>query len=120
LSWNRDVRGEATIGYIALGSNSVLIMPDFDKEFILCTDASNSGYGAVLCQERGKDLRPIGYYSKTMSKAQKNYAVIEKELLAVVMGIEHYHQYLYGVRFMVYTDHRPLAWLIEKKTHQVA
>jgi hypothetical protein len=92
LKWSVEATEAFDAIRSALGSNSVLIMPDFDKEFILCTDASNSGYGAVLCQERGKDLRPIGYYSKTMSKAQKNYAVIEKELLAVVMGIEHYHK----------------------------
>jgi hypothetical protein len=115
LNWNEQAARAFENLRNALTSSSVLIMPDFTRVFILCTDASNAGYGAVLCQERGEDLKPIGFYSKSMSKAQRNYAVVEKELLAVVMGIEHFHQYLYGSQFKVFTDHRPLSWLLEKK-----
>ena len=96
-------------------SDRVLIMPDFLKEFELHTDASDYGYGAALVQERNKKMQPIAFYSKSMTKSQIHYSVSEKELLAIVMSVEHFHQYLYGTKFIIRTDHQPLAWLLIKK-----
>jgi hypothetical protein len=71
---------------------------------ILTTDASDKGYGAVLEQEFNNDgnlaLKPLEYYSKRYTMAQKNYSTTEKELLAVVMAVEHFHTYLYGKKFI--------------------
>jgi hypothetical protein len=47
-------------------------------------------------------LRPIEYNSKTYTPAQKNYSTTEKELLAVVMAVEHFHKYAYGKKFIIY------------------
>jgi hypothetical protein len=58
LNWNEQAARAFENLRNALTSSSVLIMPDFTKVFKVCTDASNSGYGAVLCQESGKDLKP--------------------------------------------------------------
>ena len=68
-----------------LCKSSVLIMPNFEREFYLATDACDYGYGGVLTQILSGNHHPIAYYSKGMSKSQRNYATSEKELLAIVM-----------------------------------
>ena len=114
LNWTKEIEDAFETLRTILTSESVLIMPDFTRQFILHTDASDKGYGAVLAQERSDGVKLIAYYSKTMSKAQLNYSVSEKELLAIVMATEHFHQYSYGVHFVIQRDHQPLAWLLNK------
>lgn len=83
---------------------------------ILTTDASDYGYGAVLEQlDDHERLRPLAYYSKCYTSAQRNYSVTEKELLSIVMSIEHFHCYLFGKHFQVFCDHKPLSFLPNKK-----
>ena len=88
----------------------VLDYPDFsDKNtFTLHTDASGNAIGAVLSN---LNSRPIAFASKALNKAEANYSTIEKELLALVWAIRHFRPYLYGRKFDVYTDHRPLVYL---------
>ena len=95
----------------ALVSPTILIYPDFDKEFILTTDASDKACGAVLCQEVDGHDRPIAYFSKSFSKGELNKSTIEKELLAIYFAIKHFEPYLYGRKFCVKSDHRPLVHL---------
>jgi hypothetical protein len=93
----------------------ILQYPDFSKEFILTTDASNEGIGAILSQGQiGKDL-PIAYASRNLNKAERNYTTSEKELLAIVWGIKHYRPYLYGRKFKIASDHKPLVWIMNIK-----
>ena len=66
-------------------------MPHYTGEFLLHTDASEKGYGAVLAHERIDGIKSIAFYSKSMTKAQLKYSVSEKELLAIVMSTEHFH-----------------------------
>ena len=84
----------------------VLVYPDFDRDFVLETDASILGLGAILSQvqDDGK-LHPLAYASRSLSKSEKNYPVTELETLAVVWGITHFRYYLYGHQVTVYTDH---------------
>ena len=89
----------------------ILQYPDFEKEFILTTDASQQAVGAVLSQGVvGKDL-PIAYASRTLNKAECNYSTIERELLGIVFGVTHFRPYLFGRKFKIFTDHRPLVYL---------
>jgi hypothetical protein len=98
-----------------LTSQPILQYPDFSKEFILTTDASNQGLGAVLSQgETGKDL-PIAYASRNLNKAEKNYTTSEKELLAIVWAIKHFRPYLYGRKFKIASNHKPLTWIMNVK-----
>jgi len=98
-----------------LMSKPILQYPDFSKEFVLTTDASNEGAGAVLSQgEIGKDL-PVAYASRSFNKAEKNYRNVEKELAAIVWGIKHFRTYLYGRKFKVVSDHKPLTWIMSVK-----
>jgi hypothetical protein len=64
----------------------VLQVPDFDKEFVLVTDASDYAISAMLNQRVGQDLAPISYYSRLLSAAERNYSTYEKECLAVLFG----------------------------------
>jgi predicted aspartyl protease len=83
--------------------------PDLNKEFIITTDASNVALGAILTQmdNDGKE-RIISCFSKKFDKAQSNYSTTDKELIAVMIGIEHYRHYLLGKHFTLRTDHKAL------------
>ncbi|GBN30424.1 Retrovirus-related Pol polyprotein from transposon 297 [Araneus ventricosus] len=96
----------------ALITSPVLTYPRTDKEFILDTDASNEGIGAVLSQTIGSEECVIAYFSKSLGKPERNYCVTRKELLAIVKSIEHFHDYLYGRKFLLRTDHASLRWLL--------
>ena len=72
-------------------------------EFILETDASAVGLGAVLEQ----DGHPIAYASQSLTKSERNYSVIQRECLAIVFSLKQFHHYLLGRRFKLYTDHAP-------------
>lgn len=94
----------------------VLQYPDFSKEFILTVDASKQGIGAVLSQlsDKGDDL-PIAFASSGFSKADKNKPPIIQELLAIYFGITQFRPYLFGNRFTVRSDHKPLSYLFSMK-----
>ena len=95
-------------------SPPILRYPDYSREFILTTDASNVGVGAIFSQgKRGKDL-PIAFASRSLNKAEKNYTT-EKELLAIVWGVWYFRPYLYGTKFTVVTDHKSLTWIMSVK-----
>ena len=65
---------------------------------------------------------PVAYISKAFSKSERNYSVSEKELYAIVASMEHFKHYLYGKKFTVYSEHKPLSWLLtcEKPSQQLA
>ncbi|MBJ4999897.1 hypothetical protein JGF38_23160, partial [Salmonella enterica subsp. enterica serovar Hadar] len=87
-----------------MSSPPVLVYPQPDQLFILDTDASNTGIGAVLSQVRDGQEKVSAYFSKSLSKPERNYCVTQKELLAIVRAVEHFHHYLYGPKFLVRTD----------------
>ncbi|GFV93488.1 retrovirus-related Pol polyprotein from transposon 297 [Trichonephila clavipes] len=90
----------------------ILYAPNFEREFIVQTDASNAGIGAVLTQltEQGEE-HPILYLSKKFSEVEKRYCTTEKECASIVFAIKRLHYYLDGNSFLVMTDHNPLVWL---------
>ena len=89
----------------------LLAFPDFSKELLVHTDASNYGAGAVLSQMHGGKDKPIAYASRHFNKAELNYSTIEKEAAAVVFGIKRFRHYLQDKPFVIVSDHRPLQWL---------
>lgn len=92
-----------------LTSSDILIYPDYNKPFILTTDASDSAIGAVLSQgEIGKD-KPIHFASRTLSTVEEKYSVPEKDMLAI------FWNYLYGAKFKILTDHQPLTFALSPK-----
>jgi len=81
----------------------------------LTTDASNCGVGAVLSQGPiGKDL-PIAYANRSLNSVETHYTTSEKELPAIVWATKYFRPYLYGLRFKVVSDHKPLVWVMNVK-----
>ena len=97
----------------------LLSPPQFDRMFILDTDASNEGVGAVLSQV-GEDGREqvVAYGSRLLTKAERKYCVTRKELLAVVTFTKKFRPYLLGKKFLLRTDHGSLVWLTNFKDPQ--
>jgi hypothetical protein len=94
-----------------LCSAPVLKHPDFSRPFVLQTDASGYGLGAVLTQYFDDGEHPIAYASRTLEDRETRHAIIEKEALAIAWGIHHFRHYLLGRHFTVQTDHKPLLAL---------
>eukprot|EP00741_Cyanophora_paradoxa_P013700 tig00020710_g13226.t1 len=99
----------------ALLEDLVLGYPDFERPFILSTDASTYAIGAILSQSDGGSPareRPIAFISRTLAPAERNYTATELECLAVVWAIKYWRHFLLGgPQFLVRTDHQALQWL---------
>lgn len=96
-----------------LTTSPVLALPDFDKPFVLISDASVVGTGAVLLQED----RPIAYTSRKLTPAEVNYSTTEQELLGVVNALREWRCYCEGAKHLtVVTDHNPLTYLRSQPT----
>ncbi|CAK1602205.1 unnamed protein product [Parnassius mnemosyne] len=93
----------------------ILGYPDAGKEFIVDTDASDIGLGGVLSQRNGDQEIVIAYFSKSLSKPERNYCVTRRELLAVVKSLQNFIKYLLGRKFHLRTDHAALKWLLQFK-----
>ena len=109
--WDEDCQRAFIALKQALVRAPVLPYPDPELPYILDTDASQEGVGAVLSQLRDGKECVVAYYSSKFSKPERNYCVTHKELAAVKKGLAHFHHYLYGSRFTIRTDHAALRLL---------
>ena len=90
---------------------------DPDLPIRVAADASTYGLGAVLSHVlRDGTEHPIAYVSRTLTLSEKNYTQVEIEALAIVFGVRKFHQYIYGRRFTLVTDHNPLLTIFGPKT----
>ena len=105
-----------------LTSSPILGYPDIDKDYVLHTDASEYGVGAVLSQVRGyggfQSLREvvIAYTSKHLLERERKWATVEKELYAIIHAVKTFYTYVYGHKITVYSDHKPPEWIMGKNT----
>ena len=95
----------------ALVNAPVLSYPDPNLPYLLDTDASADGVGAVLSQVKEGKEWVVAYFSTKFSKPERNYCVTRKELAAVMKSLGHFHHFLYGAKFTIRTDHAALRWL---------
>lgn len=89
----------------------ILQMPDWNKQFVVQVDASDKGLGAALLQWYDNQLLPVAYASRKLLPREQNYATIEKECLAIVYAVKKFREYLFGVSFVLQTDHQPLVFI---------
>ena len=113
--WNSECEAAFSLLKTELVNAPVLKYPDFTKPFILDTDASEMGIGAVLSQNIDGREYVVAYGSRALLKSEKNYCVTRKELLALVYFIKYFKHFLYGNEFVVRTDHKALKWLYNFK-----
>ena len=107
----------------ALCGTTILRLPDHYKPFILTTDWSQKGMGAILSQVGTDGVEhPICYASRSCNPAEQNYSSFDGECLAVVWATSHFRSYLFGNSFTLVTDHEPLKWIMttEKLTGKLA
>lgn len=112
FGWTEDCAAAFEQLKTALVSAPVLAYPDPSQPFLLDTDASNVGVGAVLSQRGEAEERVVAYYSCSLSRAERNYCVTRRELLAVVLAVRHFRPYLLGTKFLLRTDHASLTWML--------
>ena len=93
----------------------ILRYPTADDLFVVDTDAILIGVGAVLSHVQDGKERVISHFSHRLSKAERNYCVTRRELLAVIKAFRRFHPYLYGRAFTLRTHHAPLRWLLNFK-----
>lgn len=113
VAWHWDEQHEKCISDLksALTHAPVLAYFNPDLPVSLQVDASSHGLGACVIQEG----RPVAYASRSLNKAEKNYAQLEKEMLAIAWGCSRLHDYVYGSHHVtVFTDHKPLESLYQK------
>ena len=109
--WTAECNGAFLELKKRLVSAPILVMPCFNHKFILDTDASGEGLGAVLSQSVDGQERVVAYASKTLSKTEHRYCATRRELLVVVWATQHFRPYLYGCGFLLRSDHSALQWL---------
>ena len=111
--WNEPCQWAFDQLKMHLTTAPVLAYPNFSVDFKLETDASGAGLGAVLSQaQKDGSTRPIAFASHTLQSSKVNYGITELEALAVVWAVKHFHQYLYGHKCQVITDHEALKSLL--------
>ena len=112
--WTADCQAAFEFLKQKLINAPILCYPDFEKGFVLETDASVRGLGAVLSQKQGDGkLHPIGFASRSLTPPEKNYSITDLETLAVVWAVSYYRAYLYGNEVTVVTDHSAVKAVLE-------
>ena len=114
LTWTIDMDRAFRTLKERLVEEIVLAFPDYSEgaeKLEIFVDASGLGAGACLVQKQLGNYRTIGYASTTFSDAETRYSTIERELVAIRWGIQTFRSFLFGVQFILYTDHKPLVYL---------
>lgn len=115
MPWNWDWRVATAFQAVKalLTSDSILMQYYADLPLTMACNASPYRVRAVLSHllPNGSEA-PITYFSRTLSSEEWNYRQIDKEALAAVAGVKHFHDYLYSCAFMLITDHKPLLGIL--------
>ena len=97
---------------LALTTAPVLRLPDFSRQFVVTTDASDAAVGAILEQDFGNGLQPVAFASRKLNGAEMRYSAYERELLGIVWAIAQWKHYCQGPHpVIIQTDHAPLRHL---------
>ena len=113
--WSSDCQDAFNTLKGMLTGDTFLAFPDNNKQFVLATDASKTGFDACLSQQHNGVLSPVGFTGRSFTIPESNYTTAEQELLSVDFGIQHFKVYLTGKEFELCTDHSALKWVLSFK-----
>ncbi|GFU51789.1 transposon Tf2-9 polyprotein [Trichonephila clavipes] len=99
---------------------TLLSFPDPDLQLALFTDASNFAIGSVLQQFEAGNFKPISFFSKKLTDAQKNYSTYDRELLEIYLSVKKFKHLLEGQNFVIYTDHKPITYASLQKNEKAS
>ena len=105
-NWNKECQKAFDTIKKVVSRETLLSYPNFNKPFVIHTDASKLQLGAVISQ----DDKPIAFYSRKLNSAQVNYTTTERELLSIVETLKEFRNILLGQQIKVYTDHKNLTY----------
>ena len=111
FKWNPDAEAAFQAVKTALINAPCLTCLDQTVPLVLQVDASQVGLGAVLCTTVGGEERPIAFASRQLKPSEQKYSSIQREALALVWGLQHFHYWVFGQHVTLVTDHCPLAYL---------
>ena len=111
LKWNEETNRAFQQLKVAMTVAPVLALSYVSKEFVIKTDASNSGIGAVLIQEG----HPIAFISKALAAKHQALSAYDKEMFVILFVVKKWHYYLVGRHFTIRTYHQPLRYLMQQK-----
>ncbi|GFW64995.1 transposon Tf2-6 polyprotein [Trichonephila clavipes] len=103
-----------------LANATLLSFPDPDLQLALFTDASNFAIGSVLQQFEAGNWKPISFFSKKLTDAQKNYSTYDRELLGIYLSVKKFKHLLEGQNFVIYTDHKPITYAFHQKNEKAS
>ena len=112
--WSKEQESAFKLMKQLITTSPILSYYDSKDELVLQCDASQKGLGACMMQNE----HPVAYTSRALTDCEARYAQIEKELLAITFGVQRFHQYTYGRKVIVHTDHKPLINIFQKSLHQ--
>ena len=114
--WSEEEQKSFEAAKSLVSNRQILAHYDVLKPLKLYCDASPKGVGACLAHVMPNGIeQPVAYASRSLREAEKNYAQIEREALSIVFGVKRFHQYLYGRKFVLVTDHQPLCKIFGEK-----
>lgn len=112
--WTKKMQKSFEDSKILLSSDQMLIHYDPEKECVIYTDASDAGMAAVLCQpDDNGNFKPVWFNSRTLTKTERKYPILHRELLAIVYALEKSYKFIFGGKVMIFTDHQPLVPIVK-------
>ena len=113
--WSADCDKSFTLVKREMQSDRFLVHYDPSLPVVLATDASPYGVGAVLIHQYPDGTeRPLQYASQTLTRTQQKYSQIDKEAYSIIFGVRKFHQYLYGRKFILVTDNKPISQIFSE------
>ena len=112
--WNDTLQNELQLICDEIECVTYRYIPDWSKKFFIAVDSSDYGFGGYLYQLGENEERlPILFFSKGYTEPMSKWAIVEKELYALIYALQKCRRYVLGRKFTVYTDHKPLIWMVD-------